>query len=97
MATLYVEITGIGDITEEHGISVYPNPSHGVFTVAVTAGYISPIEVNIKNELGQQVRRYALNTAPFKEEINLSAQPSGIYFVEVKSAAGTFIKKIRIE
>ncbi len=44
-------VTGMKDLTAENNISVYPNPSHGIFTIKST----TDLEYTIVNNVGQVV------------------------------------------
>ncbi len=60
-------------------ISVYPNPSNGVFTFQLS-GINGPSWVEIYNVMGQKVYTRSINSTT---EINLSNQPNGVYFYRV--------------
>jgi thiol-disulfide isomerase/thioredoxin len=72
-------------------IKIFPNPSNGVFVIQA-----EEIEnIRVVNISGMVV--YENNTSLHKQEINLSNQPKGIYFVKVNTASGLVVKKIIIE
>ena len=83
-------INGLESISSE--ISISPNPSSGIFTLQSTAE-ITTIE--IYNVLGEEV--YKSEVKSQKEEINLSNQPSGIYFVKVITDEKVYSRKIIID
>lgn len=60
---------------------VYPNPSGSAFTLQLSGTDQSPVEVKVRNALGQVVRtlRGSNSTLRFGEELK-----AGIYFVEVQ-------------
>jgi len=72
--------TGIQEAEVENDVVLYPNPSNGKFFVK-SAQQISSIE--ILNILGAQV--YAAKVGADKTEIDLSAQPKGIYIYRLLS------------
>lgn len=77
--------TGIlGETTTASSISVFPNPSNGTFTISAA----SPINtIEIYNVLGEIV--YTETTAATdNKQVNLAAQPAGIYLVQVLLANG---------
>jgi len=77
--------TGITFLNPET-ISVYPNPSSGLFTIK-SEKEISSIE--ILNVLGENIYS-ASNTLHLKShEIDLSKQPKGIYFYNLRSENAT--------
>jgi hypothetical protein len=73
--------TGINDIAAgSGGISVYPNPNTGVFTMELSVGS-GQSTVEIYNILGEKIMNEQLTKA--SNQIDLSSQPSGIYLYRV--------------
>ncbi|MES2836019.1 MAG: choice-of-anchor tandem repeat GloVer-containing protein [Bacteroidota bacterium] len=72
-------------------VSIYPNPSNGIFTI-VSAEKIR--DVVIVNVLGETIYSSQINTS--KTEIDLSNQPEGVYFINLKTENGNATKKIII-
>jgi len=73
----------------QRNILVFPNPSNGLFTIKspVASGQSS---VEVYNMLGQQV--YSQYTLPNTQyQIDISNQPTGIYFYRVISENGNLI------
>lgn len=69
--------TGIDAQTlQPNSISIFPNPTNGIFTIDVKAE-ISAIE--IYNLLGEKVAAKSVNTD--KVKLDLSDQPGGVYFI----------------
>lgn len=68
-------------------ISVYPNPSNGVFTVELN----ERADVQVMNILGSVVYRQELSA--FKNVIDLSSQASGVYFVNVNGEVTKIVIK----
>jgi hypothetical protein len=66
------------------GFLISPNPTSGNFLVQCTEGNYS---VRVRNSLGDIV--YSENSTAASTNINISNQPSGIYFVEVRTAENT--------
>lgn len=64
-------------------ISIYPNPSNAKYTINF-GKIISDVNIKIFNPYGQLVLRKK-NNASNEYIINLSNQPSGVYFIEIKS------------
>jgi hypothetical protein len=70
----------------ETGISLYPNPTTGKLTVEIEARDHKDINLEILNMLGQVIWKKDLqnNGEPrFVEEIDLSQQSKGTYFMRV--------------
>ena len=73
---------------------VYPNPSTGIFTVAVT-GLNEKARVAIMNIAGQLVysREYEKS---FTEDIDLTGMAKGLYLLKVESGSSSSYKKLVI-
>jgi hypothetical protein len=69
--------TDVRTIERDRGISVFPNPSNGIFTIDVNAE-IDAIE--IYNVLGEQVLTKTVNANQL--QVDLSTQPAGVYFIQ---------------
>lgn len=67
---------------------ISPNPTNGVFTITTEKEKISAIE--IYNLLGDKI--YSTSNP----QIDLSSQPNGIYFLQIKTKEGNISKKIII-
>jgi len=84
----------VNEITEETFLSIFPNPSIGIFSVTGTEEITS---IEIYNVLGELISPLSLRRGVGGEvEINLSAQPKGIYFVKVQSGEKISTQKIVI-
>lgn len=83
--------TGIvNNSSPSSGIVIYPNPSKGIFTMqwSVVRGQWS---VEVYNVLGQQVFSNYQITKLSNYQIDLSAQPNGIYLYKAESESGNVI------
>jgi hypothetical protein len=74
-------------------VSVYPNPSNGIFTVAME--FDGNKNLQVINALGQVVQE--LNTLNRDEKINILDLAKGIYFVQIKSDKGLGKYKVVFE
>jgi len=80
-------------ISKESDISIYPNPIDNILNLT-SKNKIS--EVTIDNLIGQQVYDQVFDAE--KAEINVSAFPPGIYFVQVTDGTGNvFVRKVQKE
>jgi hypothetical protein len=77
ISNIDLKATGIND-PSLNGFFIYPNPSNGIFNITV-GGMQNIIHYIITNAHGQQVLEGNL---PDSQEIDLSAQPKGIYFIK---------------
>ena len=86
-------VTSINDIENNH-ISIYPNPSNGIFTITNYELEITNIE--IIDITGQTIKQYSI----FNNQhsiINLEEQPAGIYFINIKTETGIYTEKLIIQ
>ncbi|MEI7980208.1 MAG: C25 family cysteine peptidase [Bacteroidota bacterium] len=86
--------TGTGE-NDLGGLSVYPNPSDGKFTLRFANGKES-VHIRIMNAIGNVVYEAAYVPAGRAKTIDLSAQPKGIYMIRVEDANQTITRKIVI-
>jgi hypothetical protein len=70
-----IEVVNFND---QATLSVYPNPGTGIFNIR---GLNGKTEISVQNPLGQVV--LVKNIFSDSSEIDLSSQPSGIYFLKV--------------
>ncbi|MEP7127411.1 MAG: PKD domain-containing protein [Chitinophagales bacterium] len=84
-ATMYIDITGIGDLLAEQQIFIHPNPSNGHFIIDWRDNSVAAINIEIYNPLGQSVysSNVAIWTSDWKKDIILTNINSGIYFIEI--------------
>lgn len=85
---------------QDNLISLYPNPNNGNFQIEFNESINSKnCKVEIYNAVGQKV--YQTNNSFFKQfnnlSIDLSSQPTGIYFVKVNGGQKFYSKKIIIQ
>jgi len=79
---------GIKHIGGDYLLSIYPNPTNGLFQLHISDGQ-QVEEVNVYNTFGQKVFTSAnVNT------IDLTSQSEGVYLVEVKSGGKTMNGKL---
>jgi len=86
---------GISELTQETGISIYPNPNNGSFTIALEKP-IHSAEVSVTNTVGQILfnKTYAFQKSV---QVDIGQQPSGIYLVSVQSKENRFVTRLVIE
>ena len=90
-------INGISNLLNENSeIKIYPNPSDG--KINLTMGQFDNLNVEVYNIYGEKIYSSVnsqIGTAS-NCQINLSSQPSGIYFLQIKSEKEILSKKIII-
>jgi type IX secretion system substrate protein len=76
-------------------VSVFPNPNVGIFTLNYTGNSDDVKQINVYDIIGNII--ISGNFTGNENELNLTAQPKGIYFLEVKSKTNVFNQKIIIQ
>lgn len=95
--TICSGVVGEDEIAQEEVISIYPNPTSGVFELRIANLACLPAGcqncgLKVCNVLGETIYQSEIHNP--KSEIDLSEAPSGIYFVKVKTPDGVGVKKI---
>jgi len=83
---------GISEATNKLGLSIYPNPNKGVFTLNIKE---KNVVVEIMNTQGQVV--LTKNNVNTNEQIDLSNNAKGIYFLTVTSNEGVTTQKVIVQ
>jgi N-acetylneuraminic acid mutarotase len=91
-----INFTSIPTISDNHGISIYPNPNDGTFTLSIHSPMsIENYQLSIENVLGQEIYKQIVSGTD--NIIDVSMWSEGIYFYEVRSMneimRGKFVKE----
>lgn len=80
---------GPTDISESEfaNVSIYPNPSTGLVTIN---GLSNVAQINVTNAQGQLIFTGALTSS----QLDLSAQPKGVYFIRIYNDDEMMIQKV---
>jgi hypothetical protein len=73
---------------------VSPNPSNGIIGMDVRFDQITNFSINIHNIVGQRVYVRETEAQEFKEQINISDLPNGIYMISIIAGNQITTKKI---
>jgi uncharacterized repeat protein (TIGR03803 family) len=82
--------TGIEDVKDQYGISIYPNPTNGVINIENTNS--SDLVISVYDVAGNKIE--VVNTGNLNTKINLSSYVKGIYFVVINTGNDIFSQKI---
>lgn len=90
---------GIVENTNVYTVTVYPNPTQGVFTLAIDNSSIDELIVSIADMQGKEVftSRDKNIGNEFKKQIDLSDVAKGIYFIKVNTGSSIKFQKLIIE
>ena len=91
--------TGINQLAIGNVVSVYPNPSNGNFTVAITGETRGRISIALINNLGQTIyqRAYNKDADIMTTECSFTGLAKGFYYLHLTSDAGNSVQKILID
>jgi len=87
--------TGIADNTRVD-IAIYPNPSKGLFKIALGSEFDQEVSVKIYNLLGDVVYNKENVNTNGTYNLDLQHVEKGVYYVSIKGEKQTIIKKIMI-
>ncbi len=94
-------LTSVNEISELSNVSVYPNPSTGVFNIAVKGITYQQEAVSIKvtGVTGQVIYTEDCGkiTGVLQKQINLSGISKGVYFVKIVSNKGILNKAVVVQ
>ena len=82
-------VVGVAEDMEQTEMLIYPNPSSGIFNVAMNA---EQAEIEVFSITGQLVERLFLKNGI--GTINITTQPKGLYLVKMKTSYKTIVRKI---
>lgn len=92
VGTVPIFVVGTTD-TEGARLSIFPNPTSGNVTLDFKTPLHSVRQVAVSNVRGQVLKVVNL-TNESVQELDFSALPSGVYFLQFTSEQGRFIKKL---
>lgn len=89
------DVTGIHLPTADWKVSVYPNPSDGRFILEIN-GMNGELQISVMNLLGKVVSDRTLSGNETRTTLDLSDQPSGIYFLRISDGNNTRVERMVI-
>lgn len=91
---MVMDPTGINDISAKE-VTVYPNPTTGIFNLQLNATQETTYELTLMNALGVQVMTETLKVnGAATHTIDLSDMAQGVYYLYLRNNSGTIIEKI---
>jgi len=91
-----VEITDIQELGYLNSFEVQPNPSDGYFVIDAEFEVPQTAIIQITNSLGQEIYQSKSRKKHFIEKIDISNEPTGVYFVIINTEKGKVVQKIAI-
>lgn len=88
--------TGVADISLSNSLTVFPNPSNGVFTANFQAPNADNYTVRITNTLGQIVYEEALNnfSGNYSKQMDITSFAKGAYVLIVSNSQNESVKQV---
>ncbi|HTA27210.1 MAG TPA: T9SS type A sorting domain-containing protein, partial [Bacteroidia bacterium] len=80
--------SGIDNIQSATGLSIYPNPNNGIFTISNSNYGLGIMNLEVYNVLGQNLLSQPLSNTQENNIINLSNKAAGMYFYRVVKEDG---------
>ena len=90
--TLNVGLTGMPVPLSDGGLTVYPNPSSGIFTLQ--GAHSSPVQLRVWDPMGRIVREENWMPAAGNHEIDLRDYSAGIYLLELNKEGKRYFRKL---
>jgi hypothetical protein len=84
--------TGIATPNAVSGISIYPNPNAGQFTIQLSEIPANVVTVEILDALGQTVQAFTIIGAT--KQVDLGIYDSGVYFVRVTNGTNVSVHRV---
>lgn len=96
--TITVVHIGIDDPSAFADVSVYPNPSEGLFTIDIATVKNQDIQLSLTNVQGQAVQsEWLKNVSNAKHTLDLSTVAKGIYYLKLQAGTEIIVKKLVIQ
>lgn len=88
---------GIEDIQEMQGVSLYPNPTYGNFTIAFDKLLNENANLEITNVLGQTLFQKELPKNETQHEFTVTEYAKGVYFINIRANGKVVSKKLILQ
>ena len=90
--------SSIEEASFKGNLSIYPNPTNGIFTIEMNDVQKDIYSIKVTNVLGQKVFTNSQSVSGFyKEIIDLTSFDKGVYLIEIKNTTSTITEKIIVE
>jgi hypothetical protein len=85
--------TGIQNVGLSDKVELYPNPGDGHFHIALHNALKGAVSMRIVDITGRVVMQQQYEHVPATVDVNISAQPSNMYFITLTDGHNTIVKK----
>ena len=90
-------IAGNTDVFEE--VKIYPNPTHGLFTIEMDNDVTGELNISIITQEGKEIirKKFEKSTEHFSVQIDFSDQAKGLYFINMMIENFNVTRKLVVE
>ena len=93
-----IVVTGVSNLIESSQLSIYPNPSNGLYNVELNADKALSGEVVVCDVTGRRVYTQRISTTGFyKTVVDLTHCAKGFYMIQVRTSEGVVSKSISLQ
>lgn len=79
-------------------LSIYPNPTRGLFNVEFATSASKDVEISIVNMVGQVISTDVVTVnGVYQNQFDLSEASAGVYFITFKTDEGVLTERITVE
>ena len=86
----------VNSIADNNSFLVYPNPSHGIFTVKLLNTNSSKQKLFVHDLLGREIMQNNIPSGTSSFTVDLSNFSPGTYFLKLVNGSKTIVKKIEL-
>ncbi|MFT6686803.1 MAG: hypothetical protein ACJAVH_002076 [Bacteroidia bacterium] len=94
--SICVNITGLEDELESDEITIYPNPTSDIISITGDGLPQNPFSIRLENPSGQILleEQYPVFGISGSIKVNMSALPTGVYFLHINGREKQLINKV---
>jgi hypothetical protein len=94
-----IAMAGLDEVVTPGSVCIYPNPSNGLFNIELELNAELNLNLEVTNVLGKVVSSKTIvgKTGVLNEQIDLSNEAAGVYYVRIKTDAYELVNKMLIK
>lgn len=95
-ACVSITSVGIGELSNQELITIYPNPTNGLITIYYNDNSSNTANLSVVNVTGKIIGQWKVSSND-KLILDLSNEVKGMYFLEFRTESGKQIKKLLLQ